>query len=147
MPPGVRSTHAENDSKPHSSPRTCRFRLAAPKELVEATARVVRVARGDTPASEDTLSTNLNRAHAALNRQPGQGLAMDEPVRNIAQGAKTIAGQLSELRNRYGTGHGRATLPTIATELVHVSVDAAMLGLGGLCVDSRRCSLDHQPLF
>ncbi|MFG1609548.1 abortive infection family protein [Actinoplanes sp. NPDC049265] len=118
----------------------CRARLAAAvtsedlslaigtaKELVESTARVVLSARGDTVASNEELPSVLNRAHIALVRQPGQGLASDPTIRNIAQGAKTIAAQLPEIRNRYGTGHGRAASPEIAEELAFVAVDGAVL--------------------
>lgn len=101
--------------------------IGAAKDLVEATARVVLGERGDTVASGEKLPTILNRAHNALDRQPGVGLAADTTIRNIAQGAKSIAAQLPELRNRYGTGHGRASAPEIADELVVVSADAAML--------------------
>ena len=48
-------------------------------------------------------------------------------MRNIVQDAKTIASQLPELRNRYGTGQGRPTVPTKADELVLVAVDAVLL--------------------
>jgi len=101
--------------------------IGAAKDLAEATARVVLGEQGDTVASGADLGPTLNRAHSALDRQPGVGLAADATIRNIAQGAKTIATQLPELRNRYGTGHGRAAAPEIADELVVVSADAAML--------------------
>lgn len=101
--------------------------IGSAKELLETAARVILDARGETVASNVPLPTVLSRAHLAIDRQPGHGLAQDDAVRNIAQGAKTIASQLPELRNRYGTGHGRVALPDIGEELVRVSVDAVML--------------------
>lgn len=101
--------------------------IGSAKELVEATARVVVEARGDPVPSDMELTKTLNQAHSALGRQPGQGLATDPPIRDIAAQAKKIASQLPELRNRYGTGHGRAALPQIDEEAVLVSIDAAML--------------------
>ncbi len=101
--------------------------LGCAKELVEATAKVVLDARGSTPASNADFHEVVKLAQAALERQPGVGLSADPPVRNIAQGAQKIATELREIRNRYGTGHGRSTAPDVADELVHVSVDAAML--------------------
>lgn len=69
----------------------------------------------------------LSSAHAALDRQPGKGLAADARIRNIAQGAKTVASQLPELRNKWGTGHGRAVAPEVADELALVAVDGVLL--------------------
>lgn len=101
--------------------------VGSAKELVETIAKVVLDERGETVASGAELPSLISRAHVALERQPGRGLAAEPPVRNIAQGARTIAQQLPELRNRYGTGHGRASTPELAEELVSLSVDAAML--------------------
>jgi hypothetical protein len=101
--------------------------VGAAKELVEATARVVLHARGQPAASGEAYQQVVNRAHAAVERQPGPDLATDPAVRVIAQGAKTIATQLRELRNEYGTGHGRAFVPDVAEEIILVTMDAAVL--------------------
>jgi hypothetical protein len=101
--------------------------IGSAKDLVEATARVVLLARGETVASGEDYQRVVNRAHAALERQPGAELAADLTISSIATATKKIATQLRELRNRYGTGHGRAVAPEVAEELVLVSVDAAML--------------------
>lgn len=101
--------------------------IGCAKELVESVAKVVLVTRGNTVASGAKFPDVLNNAHAALDRQPGQGLAADTQVRNIAQGAKTVASQLPELRNKYGTGHGRAAVPEVSDELALVAVDGALL--------------------
>jgi hypothetical protein len=69
----------------------------------------------------------VNRAHAALERQPGPELAADLTISAIATATKQIATQRRGLRNQYGTGHGRAIAPEVAEELVLVSADAAML--------------------
>jgi hypothetical protein len=101
--------------------------IGTAKELVEATARVVLHARGETVASGEDYQRVVNRAHAALERQPGPELAADLTISSIATATKKIATQLRDLRNRYGTGHGRAIAPQVAEELVLVSADAAML--------------------
>jgi Abortive infection C-terminus len=101
--------------------------IGTAKDLVEATAKVVLHARGQTVASREKYQRVVNRAHAALERQPGPELAADLTIRDIATATKQIATQLRELRNRYGTGHGRAIAPEVAEELVLVSTDAAML--------------------
>jgi Abortive infection C-terminus len=101
--------------------------IGCAKELAESVAKVVLVARGNTVASGAKFPDVLGSAHVALDRQPGQGLAADAQVRNIAQGAKTVASQLPELRNKYGTGHGRAVAPEVVDELALVAVDGALL--------------------
>lgn len=97
------------------------------KELAEAVAKIVLVARGVPVASAARFPDVLTSAHAALDRQPGRGLASDVQVRNIAQGAKSVASQLPELRNKYGTGHGRSVAPEVAEEIALVAVDGALL--------------------
>jgi hypothetical protein len=82
--------------------------IGCAKELVEATAHVVLRERGIVVGSNEGYEPAVSRAHAALGRQPGPGLADDTAVREIALGAKRIAVQLRELRNRYGTGHGKS---------------------------------------
>lgn len=101
--------------------------IGCAKELAESVAKVVLVARGNTVASGAAFLDVLGNAHAALDRQPGRGLAVDAQIRNIAQGAKKVASQLPELRNKYGTGHGRAVAPEVADELALVAVDGALL--------------------
>jgi Abortive infection C-terminus len=101
--------------------------IGTAKDLVEATAKVVLHARGETVASREQYQRVVNRAHAALERQPGPELAADLTISAIATATKQIATQLRELRNRYGSGHGRAIAPEVAEELVLVSADAAML--------------------
>ena len=41
---------------------------------------------------------------------------MDDEVRRVAQGAKSVAGALGQLRNDRGTGHGRALPPAVEQE-------------------------------
>lgn len=101
--------------------------IGCAKELVEATAKVVLESRGETAPSKEDLPKLLNQAQAALDRQPGKGLAADASIRDIAQGALKICTGLAPLRNRYGTGHGRSVAPEVAEELALVSVDSAML--------------------
>ena len=101
--------------------------IGTAKDLAEAVARVVLGARGETVASNEDFSLTVSRAHDALKRQPGTDLAADPEIRAIAQSLKTIVTQLPALRNRCGTGHGRAVLPDISAELMVVAVDGAML--------------------
>jgi hypothetical protein len=62
-----------------------------------------------------------------LGRQPGEGLSDSTPLRDIAGGLKTIATQFAELRNAFGSGHGRSYEPEVVEEIIAFSVDAAVL--------------------
>jgi len=74
-------------------------------------------ARGAPSDQQRAGPSLLTKAHLALDRLPGKGAAVETPVRNIAQGAKTTISQLPVLRNRFGTGHGRVLTPKADQEL------------------------------
>ncbi|MBD9730104.1 abortive infection family protein [Streptomyces caniscabiei] len=101
--------------------------IGSAKDLVEATARVVLDSRGQPAGSNEEYDKVLNAAHRAIERQPGPGLSADAAVRQAANAAKKLAVQLRELRNSYGTGHGRSTLPPIEDEVIETCVDGALL--------------------
>lgn len=101
--------------------------IGCAKELVESVAKIVVEVKGQTLPSKAEFSEVINAAHNALERQPGDGLTQDSAVRNVSQGVKKIVNMLPEIRNRYGTGHGRATAPNVPDELALVAMDAAML--------------------
>jgi hypothetical protein len=103
------------------------FVIGSAKDLVETIAKIVLELGGEVAASNADLPSLLTKAHVALDRLPGQGAAAETPVRNIAQGAKTIISQLAELRNRFGTGHGRVLKPQVDEELALLCLDAALL--------------------
>ena len=88
---------------------------------------VVLAARGEAAATNEDLPKLMTRSQALLDRQPGRGLASDEAVRATAQSALRAISQLPELRNRVGTGHGRALAPPVAEEVALVSVDLTMI--------------------
>jgi hypothetical protein len=101
--------------------------VGSAKDVVEATARVVLNARGQPAGSNEEYDKILGDAHRAIERQPGPGLAADAPVRQAATSAKKLAAQLRELRNIYGTGHGRSFLPVVEDEVLETCVDGALL--------------------
>lgn len=101
--------------------------IGTAKELVETIAKVVLDAHGQTVASNADLNAVLTSVHKVLDRLPARGAASDPPIRDIVQGAKTIIAQLPELRNRFGTGHGRVVSPQVDQELVLLVLDAAGL--------------------
>jgi Abortive infection C-terminus len=101
--------------------------IGAAKELCESVARVILAQRGHSLGSNASYDEVINTAHKAIERQPGKGLAADEDMRRIAQGAKTIACALGPMRNQRGTGHGRAHPPEVHEEHALIACDAAEL--------------------
>jgi hypothetical protein len=97
------------------------------KELVESVAKSVLVVRGEVVAENAAFTAVVARAHDALKRQPGKGLTQAEPLRSVIQNAKSMASNLAELRNSFGTGHGRALEPDVSEELSQLCVDAAWM--------------------
>lgn len=97
------------------------------KELVETVARVAILSAEGTVNEKLDFQPTVAAAHKALERQPGVGLANNEPLRAIAQSARTLATSLAPLRNEFGTGHGRARVPDVAEETATLCVEAAFL--------------------
>ena len=94
------------------------------KELAESVARVILTVRGNPVGDGTKFNTLVKEAHSAIDRQPGVGLATDPEVRNMAQAAKSLVDGLGDLRNRYGTGHGRAKTTEVLDEHAEIAVDA-----------------------
>jgi hypothetical protein len=79
-----------------------------------------------TPSNADFAEV-VNRAHVALDRQAGKGITRASDIRAIAQNAKEIVLSVKDLRNDFGTGHGRAEVKSIADEMVTLVVGGALL--------------------
>jgi hypothetical protein len=97
------------------------------KELVESVARSVLVVRGEVVPENAAFTGVVAKAHEVLERQPGKGLTQAEPLRSVMQNAKAMACKLGDLRNSYGTGHGRAMEPHVTDELSQICIDAALM--------------------
>ena len=97
------------------------------KELIESVARSVLVVRGEVVSENAAFTGVVAKAHEVLERQPGKGLTQAEPLRSVMQNAKAMACKLGDLRNSYGTGHGRAVEPQVTDELSQVCIDAALM--------------------
>jgi hypothetical protein len=97
------------------------------KELVESVARSVLVVRGEVVPENAVFTGVVAKAHEVLERQPGKGLTQAEPLRSVMQNAKAMACKLGDLRNSYGTGHGRALEPRVTDELSQICIDAALM--------------------
>jgi hypothetical protein len=101
--------------------------LGKAKELVETVAKVVVESAEGTVADEADYAPTVKSAHKALRRQPGVDLSQHQEVRAIAQAAQTMATSLGPLRNTFGTGHGRARVPDVSTEMVTLGVESALV--------------------
>lgn len=101
--------------------------VGSSKELVECVARVTLVAYGRVVADEDEYTKVLASAHQIVEHAMGPDIPGNHPLRQIPQYAKKMALQLRELRNGYGTGHGRATVHDITDEVIDASVHAALV--------------------
>lgn len=101
--------------------------IGSAKDLVESVSKIVLELNGEVAPSNADLPGLIAAAQAALDRQPGKGGASEAHMRNIAQGAKSIVSQLPEVRNRFGTGHGRVLVPEMEAELAPLCLDSALL--------------------
>lgn len=106
--------------------------IGSAKELIESTAKLVLTERGVAFTKDDDLTRLTNRAAEALNLRPNQA-ATDGPdggsgVKRILGGALNIAVGVAELRNAYGTGHGRDRRPSgLGSRHAHLAANAAYL--------------------
>lgn len=96
------------------------------KELCECVAKVVLVVRTE---GEEGLEypALISKALATLGRKPGQGDVAERPIRDIVQGASKVVSSLAEMRNKVGTGHGRATPPSANGEHASLALNATRL--------------------
>lgn len=99
-------------------------------DLIESTAKTVLSERG-VPWNDrkDDLPALVNKAQEALGLRavtvtPGPDGA--EPVRRILGAAASMAIGVGELRNRYGTGHGRHGQSGLRARHARLAVHAAM---------------------
>ena len=96
------------------------------KELCECVAKIVLVAR--TEAEEGLeYPALISKALATLGRRPGRGDVAERPIRDIVQGASKVVSNLAEMRNKVGTGHGRATPPHANGEHASLALNATRL--------------------
>ncbi|NEB23091.1 abortive infection family protein [Streptomyces sp. SID6673] len=106
--------------------------IGSAKELIESTAKLVLTERGMAFTKDDDLTQLTNRAAEALSLRPNQA-ASDGPdggsgVKRILGGALSIAVGVAELRNAYGTGHGRDRRPSgLGPRHAHLAANAAYL--------------------
>lgn len=97
------------------------------KCLVESIARIVHDINGTPVGSDAPFQSVLSKAHKLLADQPGRELVNESPFGDMATQARKIAGNLREIRNEYGGGHGRARTPELKDEMVSLALDGGLL--------------------
>lgn len=101
--------------------------LGSLKSLVESVARVVLDIAGEPAENNATFEGTLNRAHDLIVGQKSLDLADNRPFALMASQAKKMAANLGNVRNEFGTGHGRARLPVIKDEMVTLSASGTYI--------------------
>lgn len=99
------------------------------KCAVEALAKVVLDLDGSPADSNANFDSLAKGAHDLLAGQVGHELAPGTPFGNMASSARKIVVSMSNIRNAYGSGHGRARQPEIASEMLPLALDGTMLWL------------------
>lgn len=85
--------------------------IGTAKELLETTCKSILQQRGETIKSEWTLSQLLNATKDILDIKPKDVSDPEKGERSIKQilgGISSIVQGVTELRNNYGTGHGKS---------------------------------------
>ncbi|WP_189079825.1 abortive infection family protein [Mangrovihabitans endophyticus] len=101
--------------------------VGSAKDLIECVARCVLVATKSSIGNRAKFRPVIREAQKSLGRSAGDDISGSIEVRKIAQSVEDIANGVNELRNRVGTGHGRAKPTNVDDEMATVAVDAAML--------------------
>lgn len=105
------------------------FAIGTAKELVESTAKCVLLERGLPFNDKDDVPALVRAAQEALGLHPSAvtpGPDGSDAVRKILGAVTTIANSLAELRNLYGTGHGRSSVRVgLRARHAHLAVHAA----------------------
>lgn len=92
------------------------------KELCETVAKVVLASRhGDLTGDYPDL---IRAAHKTLSRHASQ--LTERPMRDMASAAHNLVRPLAELRNAFGTGHGRTVVAPTQVEHAMLATDAAL---------------------
>ncbi|MEV8533238.1 abortive infection family protein [Streptomyces sp. NPDC051211] len=99
--------------------------VGAAKELTESVARVTIAANGEVYADNASYSALLSAAHRIVAHAIRENLPPNDVLRAIPDNARKMATQLAEVRNRYGTGHGRADIHKVTVEVAEACVHAA----------------------
>ena len=76
-----------------------------------------------------SYDSTVNGAHTLLAQQKGHELAYEDPFAKLASQASKIVRGLGNIRNDYGSGHGKARQPEIKGEMLALALDGTLLWL------------------
>jgi len=122
----VQTHRARLDTALGATPSDRGAAIGAAKDLVECIARAVCEERGE-PSPGDKYPQHVTNAHKALGRQTGEHLDRTSAMGALAQSLRGGAKALAEVRNEYGSGHGRPLLSDVEDEVLEMAVGTAML--------------------
>ena len=97
------------------------------KELVETIARITIEASDGTVADRADLEVVVGTAQKHLRRSVGPDTDQNDSLRAMINAARAMATKIAPLRNAFGTGHGRASVPLVAQEMADVVLEGALL--------------------
>lgn len=99
--------------------------VGSAKELVETTAKLVIRACGSIPDESDSVPKLVKRALTSLNPGLDEAARASESLRQIAGGLAQVVAGTAELRNQFGTGHGRLSRARIEARHARLVIGAA----------------------
>lgn len=101
--------------------------LGRAKELAECVGKVAISERGEVAPAGLPFPQVVGTAHKVLKRQPGADLSQDPALQSLIQGAMKIVKDVGEIRNTFGSGHGRQREPAVEQEMADIAVAATLL--------------------
>lgn len=106
--------------------------IGSAKELIESTAKLVLDQRAVAYSKTDEITGLIHRAQEALGLSPAKvpttGPDGGGSIKRILGGAASVAIGVAELRNQFGTGHGRGRPQTgLGQRHAHLAVNAAFM--------------------
>lgn len=102
--------------------------IGTAKELVESTCKAILDARGGPATGREDLPRLVRRVAEELSLLPEDAAASRDAdtVRRVLGSLATLSGSIAELRNSYGTGHGRLPgSPQLTARHAKLAVGAA----------------------
>lgn len=101
--------------------------IGSTKELLESVVKTVLVAYGETITDKERFPTLLKRAQKRLNLDPSDldvNVKGRDTVRKVLNSIGQVADGINELRNAYGSGHGRTRRSGITPRHARLAVNA-----------------------
>lgn len=108
-----------------ATPRDLPHLVGCAKELCESMAVIVLTTTGVRFTGKTSYRDRIGLAHEAIGLHPGSQLAGDAATRKVVGAIMNLSAGLGDLRNAFGTGHGRAEQPLTTEDHAAIAIDAA----------------------